>query len=116
MSRLRICFILAVFLVFATSLNAQLTGRLTGSVVDPSGAAIPNASVGLYLPGGASALLSTQTNAEGFFDFTAVRPDLYNLVVDSAGFMKFQMTGVKVDPARQNSLATIKLALPTAAQ
>ena len=83
MSRLRVFFVLAALFLLAASLNAQGTGRLTGSVIDPSGAAIPNATVGLYMPGGNAAVLSTHTNAEGFFDFTAIRPDLYNVVVET---------------------------------
>ena len=40
-------FVLLVFPLFA-----QIDGRVTGSVVDTSGAGIPNAEVGLVLAGG----------------------------------------------------------------
>jgi hypothetical protein len=69
---------LVVFLFAGTSF-AQLTGRLTGTVTDPQGAAVPNASVGLLLPGGKASLLTTRTDSAGIFDFSAVRPDVYDL-------------------------------------
>src|ERR1700730_1576840 len=103
-------------LVTATSIYAQLTGRITGTVVDASGASVANARVSLYLPEGKTPLLTTDTNAEGSFTFAAVRPDLYRLVVELAGFTKRELADVKVDPARQLGLAPIKLDLATASQ
>ena len=98
------------FLAGATSF-AQLTGRLTGTVTDPKGAVIPNASVSLFLPGGNAALLTTRTDSAGIFDFSSVRPDVYNLVVEAMGFTKYTQEQVKVDPAREQELPPIKLTL-----
>lgn len=103
-------------LLQAASLHAQLTGQISGSVTDPSGAAISGARVGLYLPGGKTALLSTATNELGIFDFTAVRPDLYILNVESPGFSRASISDVKVDPARRVSLPPVALSLASAAQ
>ena len=104
--------IAAVVVLFtAGSLLAQVTGRVTGTVLDPTGASVPNARVGLYLPDGKSALLTTATNAEGIFDFIAVRPDLYRLQIEAPGFTTFQREEVKVDPAREQTLPPIRLGL-----
>src|SRR5215831_15666675 len=94
-------FTLTVVFLAAITLSAQVTGRLTGTVIDPSGASVPNAKVGLYLPGGKAPLLSTKTNSEGIFDFIGVRPDLYMLQIDAAGFNKLTQAEVRVEPARQ---------------
>src|SRR5262245_26792131 len=94
-------------LLTATSVYAQLTGRLSGTVVDPSGASVANARVSLYLPEGKAALLTTETNEAGSFNFSAVRPDLYRLVVESAGFSKHELADVKIDPARELGLPAI---------
>src|SRR3954447_129470 len=102
---------LYVFLAAATASFGQVTGRVSGSVQDPSGSAVPNAKVSLLLPGGKAALLATSTNAEGIFDFAAVRPDLYVLTVENAGFMKYTIGDLKVDATRQVALPPIKLAL-----
>jgi hypothetical protein len=106
---------LGVFLS-ATAVFGQVTGRVSGTVVDPSGAAIPSAKVDLLLPGGKTALLSTNTNAEGIFDFTAVRAEIYMLTVETSGFTKYTMGDLKVDPGRQVSLAPIRLALQSSTQ
>ena len=112
----RLLTVAGLLLLTAFSMFAQLTGRITGTVVDPSGASVPNAKVSLFLAGGKSAMLTPATNADGIFDFTAVRPDLYNLEVESAGFARFTLGGVKVDPARQAALPQIRLVLGTASQ
>ena len=95
---------------------AQVTGRLSGSVTDSSGAAIPNATVNLLLPGGAKPVLTAVTTAEGLFSFTNVRPELYDLAVESSGFLKYSLRGVKIDPARETSLPAIKLELAAVTQ
>ena len=97
----------------ATSLFAQSTGRLSGSVADGSGAAVPGASVKVFLPGGNQPVLAGQTTADGLFNFVSIRPTLYDLTVDAPGFLKATLRGVKVDPARETSLPAIKLELPT---
>jgi len=107
---------LTVFFLTAATLPAQVSGRLTGTIVDPTGSSIPNAKVGLYLPTGKTPLLATTTNTEGIFDFVAVRPGLYNLEIDSPGFTKRTQTEVKVDPARELQLPPITLAVASAAQ
>jgi hypothetical protein len=112
----RIIAALSGFFLATAMLVAQLTGRLSGTIIDQAGGSVPNAKVGLYLPGGKSALLATTTNAEGIFDFLAVRPDLYMLVIESPGFTKLTQADVKIDPARQNALPPITLSLSTSTQ
>ncbi len=105
----------AACLLAAATAFAQLNGRVTGTVSDPSGAVVPNATVDLVLDGGDAALLSAKTDSAGVFDFAAVRPGVYTLVVEAAGFVKYSQQQLKVDPARDQTLAPIKLSLATAA-
>ena len=85
-SRLALPFLLAFG--FACVSNAQVNARLTGSVVDPSGLAVPGATVDVFLPGGAKPVLSMSTTAEGLFAFSAVLPGHYDVIVTAAGFRK----------------------------
>ncbi len=97
----RIAFVVLILGLVATPGWSQVTGRLTGSVTDASGAAIPNVTVSLLLPGGAKPLLSTTTTSEGLFSFTGVRPTAYDLTVQADGFLTYHLRGVKIDPARE---------------
>src|SRR6266446_9544914 len=106
----------ACLALMAGSCLAQVTGRISGSVTDSSGAAIPNATVNLLLPGGAKPVLATVTTPEGLFSFTNVRPISYDLTVDAKGFLKYTLRGVKVDPARETSLPGVQLELAAETQ
>ena len=107
--------VVALLLSFAPFLSAQVTGRITGSVADPSGAAVPKVRVDLLLHGGKQAVLSTTTTAEGLFVIESVRPELYDLTVEAPGFQPYKLESLKVDPVRTTDLAAIKLALATTA-
>ncbi len=102
-------------LLFAPA-HAQVTGRLSGSVVDVQGAAVPGAAINVYLTGGQNAVLSSATNAEGLFVFTGVRPDYYDVSIDAKGFVKAVVRKVKVDPAQEKGIGQVKLDLATVAE
>jgi Carboxypeptidase regulatory-like domain/TonB dependent receptor len=112
----RVLLISVLSAAIAVPMFGQVAGRLTGSVVDPSGASVADASVNLFLPGGKSPVLSTHTTSEGNFDFSAVRPDTYRLEVQAKGFGDYAQGGVAIDPARQTSLPPIHLQLQTTTQ
>src|ERR1044071_5595126 len=112
----KLTFAVVLTAVVTTSLMAQVAGRLSGSVVDPSGGSIPNATVNLYLPGGKTPVLSTKTTQDGNFDFTSVRPESYRLEVRASGFNGYVQEPVAVDPVRQTSMAPIRLELQSATQ
>jgi Carboxypeptidase regulatory-like domain len=110
MKRLFACgAVLFLILIMAAAGFAQVAGQLVGSVVDQSGAAIPGATVSLLLPGGERPILTITTSAEGFFTFSNVRPETYDLTVEGAGFRKQLVRGVKVDPARETAIPAIRL-------
>jgi len=102
------CGLLLLGLFSAFNLFGQ-SGRISGAVVDTSGAAVPRAQVDLYLAGGKSPLLSTKTTGEGQYTFVAVRPANYDLMVVAPGFVKFTLAGLTVDAARETSVPLIKL-------
>lgn len=88
---------------------AQVAGRLGGSVVDSTGAAVPNAQVRVFLPGGKDAVLETTTNGAGIFSFIAVRPETYEVEVSASGFASSRATAVKVNPIQETNLPPITL-------
>ncbi len=83
--------ILASFLLPAA--RAQFGSSLSGTVLDPTGAAIPGADV--ILTNNATQVAQTvTTNATGFYSFTELPGGDYSLVVTAAGFKKNNLTSV----------------------
>src|SRR5690349_9985450 len=99
MQRLRLLALsLAVCFAATTSLYSQVAGRVTGTVVDATGAAIPEATVSLQLPGSGTPAYSTKTTATGAFTLSSVNPVSYDLVIEAKGFLTSKINEVKVDP------------------
>jgi hypothetical protein len=100
----------------ALPLGAQFSGRVSGTVLDASGAAVPGATVELYLAGGSKPLLSVQTSVGGIYNFIGVRPADYDLAASAPGFVKTTLRHVTVDAARETTLPEIRLQLPAVTQ
>jgi len=100
----------AAFFALALSCAAiaQVNARLTGSVVDPSGAAVPGATVEVFLPGGAKPIQSMSTTADGIFAFTSVPAGQYDVSVTANGFRKAVQRGVTLQ-AGQETPISVKL-------
>ncbi len=107
--------ILFASLLAVTALNAQVAARVNGTVLDPSGAAVPKAVVGLQLPGDKTSLYSSTTSSDGSFAFTSVNPGTYDLSVQAAGFTNVQVTNVEVNTGRATDVPAISLKLAAAA-
>ena len=60
-----VCGILLASVFLGTCAHAQMSGRISGSVVDTSGAAVGGADVELFLAGGQKPLLVSKTSADG---------------------------------------------------
>src|SRR5262249_55182881 len=67
------------------------------------------ASVNLIIPGGERPLVNVMTDTAGTFNFSNVRPALYDVTVEREGFQKSVIRGVKVDPARETTVPPVRL-------
>ncbi|MDZ4797898.1 MAG: TonB-dependent receptor [Bryobacteraceae bacterium] len=103
------------FLAASSSLLAQ-TGRISGSVVDAQGAAVPGATINLFLRGSAAALSVSETSAAGLFQFNGLQPVLYDLEVFSPGFRKEIIRGLKVDSNTELAVQPVKLEVSASAE
>ena len=108
---MRNTFALVTLAFLCPAAYGQFSGRVTGTVVDATGAAVPGADVQLLLNGGAKALLATKTSNDGIYHFIGVRPSYYDLAVEAKGFVKTTLRNLSVDPAIETSVQTIKLEL-----
>src|SRR5215475_8352959 len=73
----------------------SVTGSVSGTVIDASGAVVPAATVKLTSETTRQAR-ETKSNSEGLFSFTAVPRDSYTLKIERTGFKAIVRTGVMV--------------------
>ena len=107
-----------VCLVFVAvaALNAQVAGTVSGSVVDPSGAAVPGAVVSLRIAGTTADAFTAKTNSSGEFSLASVPPKTYDLVVDAKGFQKSVTSGLDVLPGRVLDVPPVRVSVASATQ
>jgi hypothetical protein len=100
---------LLLVVLFPFGLRAQVlpTAVLSGTVTDPSGAAVPAASVGL-VDTATQVTRQTTSNAQGHFAFNFLLPGSYELSVSASGFTPYKQTGITLDV---NSPATVNVGL-----
>lgn len=114
--RLHAVLAVAAIVLFIPVLSAQsiISGDITGTVTDPSGASLPNAQVTLHNTGtGASQTAST--NTEGVYRFAFIPPGSYSVSVTAQGFRVARQTKLVVQ-AGQSSTANFQLSLAAATQ
>jgi hypothetical protein len=97
------------------SLQAQVAGRLSGSVADPSGATVPGAIVTVYVAGGKEPVLTGHSNETGAFSFPSIRPGSYDIALEASGFTKTYVRDVRIAPVQETALPTVRLELQATA-
>jgi Carboxypeptidase regulatory-like domain len=92
-----------------TATGQPATGSLRGQVADPSGAAIPGASVVLTPATGSPSVI--QSDAQGGYDFKGVPAGKYSLTIAAQGFTLYENDNVVVSnqPMRLNVTMAIEV-------
>ena len=93
-----VLLVICLFIVFAPSMMAQTasTGALTGTVKDPSGAVIPNATItATSLDSGA--VRSATTAADGIYRFSLLPPGNYRVRIEASGFKPVEIPSATVN-------------------
>jgi hypothetical protein len=109
-SRRLFSLFLSLFLVFSTCIFVQgqsAYGSITGSVSDPSGAAISDARVTLTNTGNAEKRVQP-TGADGLYSFVNLNPGNYRIEVEKAGFKRITQEPVVVQ-VQQSSRIDVTL-------
>jgi hypothetical protein len=90
-------FLCAVVFLFATNANSQIagTGNIQGTIVDPTGAVIPNAVVTVTNTS-TQVKHVTQSDKAGVYVFPGLPIGTYNLGV-AAGFETYEQTGIVLE-------------------
>ncbi|HMF75387.1 MAG TPA: carboxypeptidase regulatory-like domain-containing protein [Bryobacteraceae bacterium] len=104
MRKVSLPILLLVALVLGITAYAQnISGSLSGRLVDQQGGTVANATITAIEPS-KNTTASTKTNAQGDFVFPALQPGNYSVSAESPGFKKTEKTGITLD-------ANTKLAL-----
>ena len=97
MLRISLALTVGVMLLSPATLHAQVdSGSILGTVTDPSGALIGNATVTLTNEGTGSTL-ATSVGSDGGFKFTPVRIGSYKLSASSQGFQTTEQKNITVN-------------------
>ena len=106
----RLVFAILVVLSVAVAANAQtFRGSINGTVVDPSGAVVPNAQV-KATESATGIDHNTVTTSEGQFSFQDIPLGLYKVTVTAAGFPAYTVDKVDVSAGMIYTLQ-VKLAM-----
>ena len=84
------------------------TGSLHGTVTDPSGATVANATVAAITPDGQGR--TATTNRSGGYEINGLPPGTYTVTVNAPGFADFAQDNVEVG-ADRSQLLNVALAI-----
>lgn len=96
-----------LIIVFAARLHAQGYASISGTVSDPSGAAVPSATV-IATQTQTGRAISVTSSADGTFVFPTLLPSNYALTVTASGFQKYTQSSVVLQ-ADQAVTVNVKL-------
>ncbi len=102
------CLVVAL----ATTVHAQDTGSVSGTVVDSSGQVVPGATVTLINEATAEARTAISGEA-GAFVFRAVRPGIYTVRIELQGFRTLEQKKNVVNASGHVDLGAVKLEVGT---
>ena len=113
MKRTLLISLVSCVLLCAQTALAQFTGALSGTVFDPSGSVVPDASLQLTNTS-TGVQLTAKSDAQGQYHFNALAPATYQLTAQKQGFSSAQ-NGFTLETGQTLAL-DLKLAVGTASQ
>jgi hypothetical protein len=88
--------LMLALLLSAVVTRAGITGNISGTVTDPTGAVIPGAAV-VALNTETAIQTSTKTDSAGFYSFPVLPAGHYEVQIKASGFREYRQTGLVVD-------------------
>lgn len=79
-------------------------GSIRGTVTDPNGAVVPNATVVLFNVTRGTEVRTIQTKENGVYQFLEIEPSNYNLTITAPNFAEAKLVDVEVQPNRNLTL------------
>jgi hypothetical protein len=108
--------IVALALIAAVATYGQnVSGSLSATVFDQSGAVVPHAKV-VLMNEATGANRETASNGGGFFNIPAIQPGSYTLTVTAQGFALWQRQNIVFNQGESRTLPDLTLELPSTAE
>src|SRR5262245_12046179 len=107
-------FALAVACLASGTRAQTVQGVITGTIADPSGAAVPGATITL-LNSGTGATQTTTSGSDGVYRFSLVQPGGYVIDVKSTNFREVRTSGIVVE-ASQTVPLNVRLEIGSSSQ
>jgi hypothetical protein len=101
--------VVAIFSLASGTLAQTVQGVITGTITDPSGASVPNATITIT-NAGTGISQTTTTSSDGSYRFSLVPPGEYIVDVKATSFAEFRASGIVVQ-ASQTVPLSVKLEL-----
>jgi hypothetical protein len=108
--RLTILLCLALSISHVAAIAQSAFGSISGTVTDPSGAAIPGAHVTVTNEA-TSTQQSTETKGAGEFVFPSLLPATYTVTAEKNGFKKLEKTGAVLVASQRLSVGVFQLSV-----
>lgn len=96
MLRRILAFSIAVALLFVIPAHASITGVISGTVSDLSGAVLPNVTV-VAVDEATGIKTSVVSDGKGFYSFPALDVGVYTVTAAASGFKTFQENHIRID-------------------
>jgi len=107
---------LAAFVLISTfGFGQQMTGTLTGTTMDSTGAVVANAKVTMTNEASGD-VRTTVSNASGYFTITSIQPGTYTVTVDASGFKQWKQANIAFAQGDNRTLPQISLQVGTASE
>src|SRR5271168_4582209 len=93
-----ICLTIAAVSVCGLLIGQANRGGITGTVLDPTGAAVPNATITLTNLG-TGQKSNQKASTAGAYNFPSIEPVTYGIEAEAQGFKKKLVENIKIDTA-----------------
>ena len=107
---LTVCALVGISITCGKVAAQTVTGSVSGTVMDKSGAVVPGVAVTLVNEG-TGAARTTESNDTGAFVFNSVPAGTYTIRLEKPGFKRFERTKLELTSTQRLALGDLELAV-----
>ena len=108
LSNFRLVAVLAAALRVSSCAFAQVSGSISGTILDSAGAVVAGAKV-MLVDEASQEVRESVTNSSGYFTFSAVTPGSYTVSAEAKGFKSLKQSGIEMHTGDIRTLSKLQL-------